>query len=151
MDIPSPFCVYVCIYMGVCIVYTSVCVFLCMSMGGYMYICFGLPVCAHAWPWALGLLHGFPPPAVLFLWPWCFQPYLGCMGMDVAGCFVFRWGADCGPCAVFNVDEALLGAPRGVPWGSVVVVLHLALSLPVFCSGDALSLRRITGRVCSFL
>ena len=92
-----------------------------------------------------------PPPAVPFLWPWCLQPYLGYLGMDVAGSYVFRWDADSGSCAVFNVDDALLGAPWGVPWGSVVVVLLLAWSLPVFSSGDALSLRRITGRVCCFM
>lgn len=117
-------CIYV--YIWACVfVYTSVYVFICMAVFGYMYICFGLPVCAHAWLFAIGVLHGFPRlrfyffdldvlSLTLVIWEWMF-----------AGRYVFRWGADCGSCAVLSVDEALLGAPRVVPWGSVGVVFNL--------------------------
>ena len=42
---------------------------ICISLHayvGYRYICFGLPVCARAWLFALGLLHGFPRLRFLF-------------------------------------------------------------------------------------
>ena len=136
--------------MGVCIVYVSVYVFLCMPRLGiciYVLAClcvhmpgFSLLACSTGSP----TCSSFSLALVFTALPWLF-------GNGCCRKFVFRWDADSGSCAVFSVDDALLGAPWGVPWGSVVVVLLLAWSLPVFSSGDALSLRRITGRVCCFM
>ena len=136
--------------MGVCIVYVSVYVFLCMLMLGigiYVLAC----LCVHVPGFSLLACSTASPACGSFSLALVLQPYLGYFGMDIAGSFVFRWDADYSSGAVFNVDEALLGAPSGVPWGSLVVVLLLAWSWTVFCSGDALSLRRITGRVCCFM
>ena len=125
MDIPSSLCVSMYIYghvyssihlymylfawlcLGICI-YVLAC--LCVHMPG-----FSLLACSNGFPRLRFYFFDLDVLSLtLVIWEWMF-----------AGRYVFRWGADCGSCAVLSVDEALLGAPRVVPWGSVGVVFNL--------------------------
>ena len=138
------------VYIWACVL--SMCLYMYFfACLGWVYVYMIWLACVHMPGFSLLACSTGSPTCSSFSLALALQPYLGYLGMDVAGSYVFRWDADSGSCAVFNVDDALLGAPWGVPWGSVVVVLLLAWSLPVFSSGDALSLRRITGRVCCFM
>ena len=104
--------------MGVCIVYVSVYVFLCMPRLGiclYDLAC----LCAHAWLFALGLLHGFPHLQFFFfglgvysltlvIWEWMLQEVMFSGGMLIVARV---------QCSVWTMPFLEpLGVCLGVPW-----------------------------------
>ena len=142
-------CIYV--YIWACVfVYTSVYVFICMAVFGYMYICFGLPVCAHAWLFAIGVLQGFPRlrfyffdldvlSLTLVIWEWMLQAVMSSGGVLIVArvqCSVWTkpFLGPLGLClgVLWVLFSTCLELACLLLWGCLVLTQNIWESLPFF-------------------